>query len=159
LLPADSADRLASGNREASLGDRAMAGRRFALSAKVLVRDEHGRVLLLKRSANSKNNRGKWDLPGGKVDTGESFDEALLREVAEETGLTVSLVGVAGAAESDLPDRKVVYLLMEGNLTSGEVRLSDEHNEFAWVERSRLAAVDVCEQFRSFLEAYGGQAG
>ena len=141
------------------MGERVVTRKRFALSAKVLVRDEQGRVLLLKRSVRSKNNRGKWDLPGGKVDTGESFDGALLREVAEETGLTVSLVGVAGTAESDLPDRKVVYLLMDGRLTSGEVRLSEEHDEFAWVERSRLSVVDVCEQFRSFLEAYSGQAG
>ena len=68
-----------------------MSHKPFALSAKVVVRDEEGRCLLLKRSMSSKGNPGKWDLPGGKVDIGESFDQGLLREVAEETGLTISL--------------------------------------------------------------------
>ena len=48
----------------------------FALSVKILVRDDEGRCLLLRRSPSSKNNGGKWDLPGGKVDAGETFEEA-----------------------------------------------------------------------------------
>lgn len=131
-----------------------MSEKAFALSAKVLVRDEANRVLLLKRSMSSKNNRGKWDLPGGKVDAGEAFDQALLREVAEETGLTVSLERVAGAAESDLPDRKVAYILMRGRLISGQVRLSEEHSDHAWVQPADLPAMDVCDQFRPLLEDY-----
>lgn len=133
-----------------------MAGKPFALSAKVVVLDEEGRVLLLKRSMNSKNNRGKWDLPGGKVDAGEAFDEALLREIAEETGLKVSLERVIGAAESDMGDQKVAYLILEARLVSGRVRLSDEHGDFAWVDRAGLAAMDACKQFRPVLRAYAG---
>lgn len=43
-----------------------MSHKPFALSAKVVVRDEEGRCLLLKRSMSSKGNPGKWDLPGGR---------------------------------------------------------------------------------------------
>lgn len=53
----------------------------------------------MRRSPLSKNYPGHWDLPGGKVDAGESFDVALAREVSEETGLRVSLTGVIGAWE------------------------------------------------------------
>ena len=126
----------------------------FALSVKVLVLDDQGRVLLLRRSMTSKNNKGKWDLPGGKVDEGEHFDEALLREVAEEAGLSITLERVAGATESELPDRKVAYLLMEGRLLSGEVQLSDEHDDCQWVPRGELASIDTCPQFRAFLASY-----
>ena len=66
-----------------------MAGKPLALSVKVVVRDVSGRCLLLKRSLRSKGNPGKWDLPGGKVDPGENFTQGILREVAEETGLTI----------------------------------------------------------------------
>ena len=135
-----------------------MAGKPFALSAKVVVLDEEGRVLLLKRSMNSKNNRGKWDLPGGKVDAGERFDEALLREVAEETGLKISLDRVAGAAQSELPDRSVAYIILEGRRASGQVRLSEEHDDFAWAAHGQLLAMDVCPQFRSFLDNYARAA-
>ena len=130
---------------------------RYQLSAKVLIRDDEGRFLLLKRSMSSNANRGRWDLPGGKVDAGEAFDVALLREVVEELGLTVSLERVAGAAESVLPDRHVAYIIMEGRRLSGEVRLSGEHDAYAWVERSRLSEMDVCDQFRPLLAACAGQ--
>jgi ADP-ribose pyrophosphatase YjhB (NUDIX family) len=62
-----------------------------------------GHLLLLKRSNRSKNNVGKWAPPGGKTEVGESFDEALLREVAEETGLVVSILYVVGLTELELP--------------------------------------------------------
>ena len=99
----------------------------------------------------SKNNPGKWDLPGGKVDAGECFDEALLREVAEETGLSISLEHVLGAAESELPDRRVAYIILEGPRVSGEVTLSGEHDAFVWADPSELSEMDVCEQFRPVL--------
>jgi 8-oxo-dGTP diphosphatase len=126
----------------------------FSLSAKVVIRDKEGRCLLLKRSMSSKGNPGKWDLPGGKVDAGESLEEGLLREVREEGGLTISLRSVLGAAESESPTKRVAYLIFEGRLVSGKVRLSDEHDDFIWIDRKDLGSVDIAEQFRPFLETY-----
>lgn len=126
----------------------------FRLSAKVLVCDDTGRCLLLKRSKNSKGNPGKWDLPGGKVDAGESFDQALLREVFEETGLIISLQRVLAAAEAESPTTRVAYLILEGRLESGQVRLSTEHDEHAWVNRRDMATMDLADQFRPFARAY-----
>ena len=102
----------------------------------------------------SRNNRGKWDLPGGKVDKGESFDQALLREVAEETGLAISLERVAGATQADLPEQKVAYIIMEGQVMSGALRLSEEHDDYEWVVRRNLPDMDLCPSFRKFAEMY-----
>jgi 8-oxo-dGTP diphosphatase len=140
-------------------GAKNMPRKPLAPRAKVLIRDQEERVLLLRRSMASKNNGGKWDLPGGKVDAGEAFDEALLRKVAEETGLEVLLDGVAGAAESDLPDRKVAYLTMEAHVVAGAVRLSEEHGDFAWVDRAALPSQDVRPQFRPFVQSYSRSGG
>jgi len=126
----------------------------LGLSAKVVIHDDSSRCLLLKRSMSSKGNPGKWDLPGGKVDSAETFEHALIREVAEETGLSIFLGRVLGAAESESPTTRVVYLILEAHLESGEVCLSDEHDDFTWVDREGLAKVDVAEQFRPFLKAY-----
>lgn len=127
----------------------------FRLSVKVVIRDHRGCCLLLKRSLSSKRKPGKWDLPGGKVDSMESFDQALLREVAEETGLTISLQHVLGAAESESPKARVAYLILEGRLKSGAVHLSSEHDEYAWVPLRDLATMDLADQFRPFALAYG----
>lgn len=126
----------------------------FALSVKVLVRDEEGLYLLLKRSAGSKANAGRWDMPGGKVDPGEGFEEALKREVLEETGLEVSLDGVAGSAESESPSRRIAYLIMDARVESGDLQLSAEHDEAIWVGRDELAKMDLCPQFIPFASAY-----
>ena len=131
-----------------------MARKPFALSAKVVIRDEEGRCLLLKRSMISRGNPGRWDLPGGKVDAGEDLEQGLLREVVEETGLTISLQRVLGAAESESPVKKVAYIILEGRVKSGKVRLSSEHDDFVWVDRHGLTSVDLAEQFRPFIEAY-----
>ena len=124
------------------------------LSAKVVIHDDNDHCLLLKRSMSSRASPGKWDLPGGKVDAGENFEHGLLREVAEETGLTISVQRVLGAAESELPTRRVVYLILEGRIESGNVCLSSEHDDFAWVDRKDLGGVDIAQEFRPSLKAY-----
>jgi 8-oxo-dGTP diphosphatase len=134
-----------------------MSEKSFTLSTKVVIRDGSGRCLLLRRSLSSKGNPGKWEFPGGKAEMGERFDKSLLREVAEETGLTISLQRVSGAAESDLPDRKIVYLIMEARLVSGDMRLSGEHIAFAWVAPAELPTVDLAEQFRAFARSLCGE--
>jgi len=126
----------------------------FVLSVKAVILDEEGRCLLLKRSAASKGNAGKWDLPGGKLDPGETIDRALRREVAEETGLAISVERVVGAAQSELPDRIVTYLIMEAKADAGQVHLSAEHDEYAWVDPRRMAQVNLAPQFREFAETY-----
>lgn len=131
-----------------------MSPKPFALSVKVLIRDDDGRCLLLRRSSSSKNNAGKWDMPGGKVDRGEDFEEALLREVSEETGLSIRLERLAGSAESATLTRNVVYLIMEGRVDGGQVRLSSEHDQHEWVDLKQLPMMDVCPQFKAFAAAY-----
>ena len=127
-----------------------MKSRPFVLSVKALVRDGASRCLVIKRSASSKNFAGCWDLPGGKVDSGERFDAALIREIAEETGLTVTLDRVLGAGESECPDRRIAYIILEARARGGEVRLSDEHDEYAWLTVQEFADANLCPQFRDF---------
>jgi len=129
--------------------------KRYSLSVKVVILDERGRCLLLKRSDTSRANAARWDLPGGKIDPGENFDEALLREVYEETGLNISLKKVAGAAESEKPDIKIAYLIMEGRVKSDKkIKLSLEHDEFIWAYPDNLCDINLVPQFRTFLESY-----
>ncbi len=135
-----------------------MSKKHFTLSANALISDGESRCLLLRRAPRSRINAGKWDLPGGKVDPGESFDRALLREVAEETGLAISLDRFLGAVEADLADRTAVHILMECSIVSGEVRLSHEHDAFAWVPRGELGSMDACPHFRAFLRAFAAAA-
>jgi 8-oxo-dGTP diphosphatase len=126
----------------------------MALSVKMILLDKNGRCLLLKRSMSSKGNPGKWDLPGGKIDLGETFDQALLREVMEETGLNADVIGVAGTSYSESPTHKIIYLILEGLAEPGDVQLSDEHEEYAWVHPRELPQMDLVGQFKEIAEEY-----
>lgn len=135
-----------------------MAGRRrLVLSVKVVVRDQSGRCLLLRRSGRSRRNARKWDFPGGKVDVGESLEEAVTRELDEETGLQVSIERLAGATQSEREDALWVYLILEGRFIAGQVTLSDEHDDFAWVDPRELPRVDFASQFARFAQDYGSR--
>lgn len=126
----------------------------FKLSVKVVVLDEKDQVLLLKRSMSSKGNQGKWDFPGGKVDSGEDFEVALLREVTEETGLGISLKRLLATSESESQVARVIYLIMEGRTEPGQVQLSSEHDDFIWVPRRNLAEMEMAVQFKEFAKSY-----
>lgn len=131
-------------------------GKPLALSVKVLVSDDQCRCLILKRSMASKGNPGRWDFPGGKVDAGEALDEAARREVLEETGLEVEIGRVLGAAESESPADRIAYIILEGRVVSGELGLSEEHEEFAWVHPRGLAELDLVPQFCAFARSHAG---
>jgi 8-oxo-dGTP diphosphatase len=126
----------------------------FRLSMKVIIHDQDGKCLLIKRSMQSKGNPGKWDFPGGKVDPGETFDEGLLREVYEETKLKISLEKPLTVIESESPANRVLYLFMKGDLLEGEVELSEEHDDFTWIDPVDLREFDLATQFRDFGKTY-----
>ena len=105
----------------------------FRLTVKAAILDDQQRCLLVRRSAFNRNFIGCWEWPGGKVDDGEDFAMALLREAREETGLELEITGLAGATQFEMPKAQVVLLCMEARITGGEIKLSEEHDDLAWV--------------------------
>ena len=100
--------------------------------AAVLV--EHGRVLVQREAGG-----GEYALPGGHVEPGESLVRSVIREVCEETGLTIEdprLCGVKQWTEEDGSYRYLVFLFRAERFT-GELRSSDE-GEVYWLPLSEL---------------------
>ena len=129
----------------------------YFFSLKALILNREGKCLLLRRSAASKHNARMWELPGGKLDAGEDPGAGLIREVQEETGMSVTLVRVAGSAESELPDRKVAYLIFEVAAESSTVALSSEHDACKWISPEQLVGDEICPQYLPFLERWAAE--
>ncbi|MDO5836954.1 MAG: NUDIX domain-containing protein [Methanobacterium sp.] len=123
----------------------------FGLSVRVFLVNDEGKILILKRSTDSKTNPGKWELPGGKVDQGESFDQALIREVHEETQLKISLEHVVGVSEQNLHLIRAVHIIMSGKIVEGELNLSSEHEGFAWVFFENLPEYELADWLSDFV--------
>lgn len=123
----------------------------FGLSVRVFLTNDEGKILILKRSTDSKTNPGKWELPGGKVDQGESFDQALIREVHEETQLKISLEHVVGVSEQNLHLIRAVHIIMSGKIVEGELNLSREHEGYAWVFFENLPEYELADWLNDFV--------
>jgi 8-oxo-dGTP diphosphatase len=128
----------------------------YGLAVRVLLTDQDGKILILKRSTDSKTNPGKWELPGGKVDQGESFDHALIREVYEETNLKISLEHVVGASEQNLHIIRAVHIIMSGKIVEGELNLSSEHEGYAWVLIETLPDYELADWLQDYVNQTTG---
>ncbi len=124
----------------------------FGLAVRALITDNDGKILIIKRSTESKTNPDKWELPGGKVDQGEAFDQALIREVKEETNLTIVLDHVVGVAEQNLTLIRAVHIILSAQVEGGELSLSREHDGYAWVYFEALPEYELADWLRDFVK-------
>jgi 8-oxo-dGTP diphosphatase len=110
----------------------------------------HGRLLAARRTTPPET-AGRWELPGGKVEDGETPDGALVREVAEELGCRVR---VEEWLEGEVPINSThVLRAAVCTLLDGEPRPGDDHDELRWLTPDRLDDVDWLEPDRPFLPA------
>ncbi len=105
-----------------------------------------GKLLVVRRAHDP--GRGRWSLPGGRVEHGETLEQTVHREVAEETGLAIDIVSLAGIREV-LPregaNGHYVVLSYAALWRSGEVVLNDEHDDSRWVAPDDLGVVDTTD--------------
>ena len=107
-----------------------------------------GRVLACRRT-HPEAAAGRWEFPGGKVEPGEDADEALRREIGEELGCAVEVLGwLPGevAIRPGLTLRVAVARLQEG------LPVPAAHDLLRWLRADQLGEVDWLEPDRPFLE-------
>jgi 8-oxo-dGTP diphosphatase len=126
-------------------------GKPYKLAVKAVILDDEGRCLLIRRSKSCRNFVGQWEWPGGKLDEGEDFASATLRETREETALEVEITGLGGAASFEMSQMHIVLLCMEARVKCGTVSLSGEHDHFAWVPLRDLPKWSLTEHVRGFM--------
>lgn len=96
----------------------------------------NGKMLMLRRSLQDEVDPGVWETVGGKIEFGETMQEALEREIREEAGITVEVGELLYAATFfTSPVRQLFILTYACAAESGEVRLSEEHIEYCWAGR------------------------
>lgn len=124
-------------------------------------RGNTGPILLVERAGHPL--KGYWSLPGGLVETGESLDAAIRREVLEETGLRVKPLEMFDVFERVMKDARgrieYHYLLVDYvcKVTGGKLAAADDVARVEWVPRERLGDYKLTEGTREVIErAYSG---
>jgi len=108
-----------------------------------------GKVLLIRRGKEPL--RGRWVVPGGTVEVGETLEEALVREIQEETGLVVrpvEVVTVFDRIEREGDSVRYHYVIVDYLCTyvSGEARAASDAEAIAWATPEELSAYDLPEK-------------
>ncbi|MFZ2153002.1 MAG: NUDIX domain-containing protein [Microgenomates group bacterium] len=108
-------------------------------AVKAVIRNKKGEILLLQRNPQI-SLQDNWDLPGGLVETGENFKNALIREVMEELNLTINITKQAGKWHFiRFKDKQLVHVQnYHCTVNSGDIQLSEEHHDYKWVNPSDI---------------------
>jgi mutator protein MutT len=106
-----------------------------------------GRTLLIRRAGPPL--QGEWSIPGGLLELGESLDQGVRRELAEETGLEVRVLDLIEVFERVFPDddgrTKYHFVILDYlcEAVSGEARAASDVTEVAWAQEDELASYSL----------------
>ena len=129
--------------------------RPFLAVSAAIVRD--GKVLIVRRARNPALNL--YTLPGGVVETGETLSEAVMREVREETQLTIEPVALAGHREVIVKDvqgrveRHFIILCFAARWLAGDVALNEELDDAHWLAPAELENLQTTEGLAEIVAA------
>ncbi len=113
-------------------------------------------VLLIRRSKPPRE--GEWSLPGGAQELGETLEDALKREVFEETGIEVAVIGLIAVIDAIFPDDegrvRHHYTLIDytAGWVAGEPRPGSEEKDAVWVPPERFKTIGLWDKTRTVIE-------
>lgn len=109
-----------------------------------------GRVVLVK------NSRNEWELPGGRIDSGEDHAQTLSREFAEELSVEVSVTQPIDSYLFEVIPGRHVFIVTYGCTLAGEFapRVSDEHTAHCLWPVDRLSEINLPEGYRRSVEKW-----
>ncbi len=115
-----------------------------------------GQVLLIRRGKAP--SKGLWAPVGGRVEWGETLEEAAIREVQEETGVTCEIAGFTQLREmirpdSDSPGHHVVLAVFGARWLSGEAIAGDDADAVAWVDFDALSQFQLVDGVIPYIAA------
>lgn len=111
----------------------------FIIGAFGIVFDENNRILLVHRT-----DCNLWNLPGGRLESGEAPWEGVIREIKEETGFEAEVIRIAGV--SSKPDKDNIVFTFLCKIISGQATLSRESDKIEYFEIDKIPQNTVIKQ-------------
>jgi 8-oxo-dGTP diphosphatase len=119
-----------------------------------VIKDDRGRLLLIKRGHAP--GAGLWSLPGGRIEAGETDAAALIREIAEETGLAIEAGHLVGRVRRSAGQGDVLDIRdYTATITGGTLRAGDDAADARWVDTTELGSLPITEGLIDALTSWG----
>ena len=122
--------------------------------------ENKGKILVVRESGKYEDgtNEGKYDVVGGRVEPGQRFDESLLREIKEETGLNVQ-IGNPFFVNEWRPEKngetwQIVGIFFVCHAKTDQVELSQDHDSYKWIDPKKFADEGLIENLHPAFHAY-----
>ncbi len=131
----------------------------FQIVVGALIR-HNGRVLIVRRSKNESFLAGYYELPGGKREPLETLENCVIREVSEETGLIVTISKIFSTFdyvrenEKAIKDSTQINFVVDTVDTDPIIQLSEEHDDYKWIDSSEIDKYLISEQTRNTLNKF-----
>ena len=140
-----------------------MAEREIMIGVGAVIEDENGRILLVKHVPERGGFwQGKWICPGGRLETGETIEEGIKREVREETRLEIDLVTPLPPFDRVVSTNgnvslHVIYIDYLARVVGGELKPGSDVGEALWVEKQHIPQIweELHEDTRRLLQIAG----
>jgi 8-oxo-dGTP diphosphatase len=114
----------------------------FAVKAFIL---NEGKFLVMHKNGVQED---LWELPGGRMEFGETAEETLIRELIEETELLVTPIRVLDTWNCVFENYQITGIIYLCKIDNNEVRLSDEHDNYMWINADTEALTNMYEVFK-----------
>ncbi|MEG0073553.1 MAG: (deoxy)nucleoside triphosphate pyrophosphohydrolase [Clostridia bacterium] len=97
---------------------------------------ENDKILIAKRNLK-KSQGGLWEFPGGKIEVGETSEEALIREIKEELDVNITVDKYLTEEKFIYPEKEINLIAFKAKILSGELTLN-EHEQIEWIDKKSL---------------------
>lgn len=115
--------------------------------------NKEGKLLITLRSKEAKNERGKWEIPGGGVEFGETFVQAIKREVKEELDIDITILELLGICDHIIPQEKQHWVSPTYicTISKGEPKILEPHKcaaiEWFTIEETEKLPLSIVTQY------------